>query len=177
MSFFAFPATVALATCLAGCVGVGHHDSSAARGLGSRPLHVPLKDSFAGRISGATGRLIGDQDTLKIELQPGMGVSLRPVTLTLMGSTCRAKRRCLLLSGALKGKIAEEPGIPDRGRTFSISASGVAKPLARVSVVGTVTGVGNARFGHESLRLILTSNAGSVVLSATSAQVAAFTSP
>jgi hypothetical protein len=168
---------LAFAAWIAGCGGVLKHDPTSASALGSQGLAVAPNDSFAAQLAAATGRLTGDHDDVKIALQPGGGVGVRRLTVTLTRSTCHAQRRCLLLAGELKGKIAQQPGIPDRGRTFSIAANGDVKPLGGVSAIGTVTGVGNARFGRESLRLTLKSSTGTVVLTGQTAELPAFSSP
>ena len=168
---------IAVAAWLVGCGGALNQGPTSASALGSPGLPVPPNDSFAGQIAGATARLTGDHDDVKIALQPGSGVGVRRLTIAFTRSTCPAQRPCLLLAGELKGKIAQQPGIPDRGRTFSIAANGDIKPLGRVSATGAVTGVGNARFGRESLRLTLKSSAGTVVLTAQTAELPAFSSP
>jgi hypothetical protein len=116
---------------------------------------------------------------LKVLLAPGAGpaAGVRRLGITLTGSRCPGKPRCLLLAGELAGRIVEARTIPDRGRAFSISASGVINPLGHVSAIGVVTGVGNARFGREALRLTLSGGGGSVMLSGQSAQLPGFSSP
>jgi hypothetical protein len=165
---------IAMAACLAGCGGGPRHDSGSASGPALQALP---RDTFAAHVSGAGAGLRGAQDRLQVELAPGTGTGARPLTVTLTRSSCRGHGRCLLLAGRLAGTITAEPGVLDRGRTFAIAASGVVKQLAHVSATGTVTGVGNARVGRESLRLTLTSAAGSVVLSGQTVELPAFTSP
>ena len=157
------PIAITAAAWLVGCGAAVDHDPSAA----AAQLHVPAKDSFSGRVIQGSGRLAGDRGNVKILLQPGAGVSVRRVTVIVTG----------VAAGTLKGRLTERGGLPDVGRTFALTGSGDVKPLGRVTAAGTVSGVGNARFGHETLRLTLNGAGGSVVMSATSAQVPAFTSP
>ncbi|HWC85464.1 MAG TPA: hypothetical protein VG388_02925 [Solirubrobacteraceae bacterium] len=170
-------AAIALAVSLAACAGGGGRTASTATALASPQGRLALRDVFVGRASGASGRVRGDKGKVTVELRPGRGQRVRGVTVTFTAPSCPAQRRCLRLAGVLTGKLAEAHGIPDVGRSFAVSARGAITPLASVSAAGTATGVGNVRFGHESLRLTLTSRLGSVLVSAASAQVPAFTSP
>jgi hypothetical protein len=154
---------ITVAAWLVGCGAATSHDPSAA----GAQLHVPAKDSFSGRVAQGSGRLAGDRGNIKVRLQPGAGVSVRRVVITVTG----------VLAGALKGKLTQRAGLPDVGRTFAVTGSGNVKRLGHVTAAGTVTGVGNARFGHETLRVTLDAAGGSLVMSATSGQVPAFTSP
>jgi hypothetical protein len=153
---------ITFAAWLVGCGAAANHDPSAA----GAQLRVPAKDSFSGRVQGS-GHFAGDRGNIKVVLQPGAGVSVRRVVITVTG----------VLAGALKGRLTGRAGLPDVGRTFAVTGSGDVKPLGHVTAAGTVTGVGNARFGHETLRLTLRAAGGSLVMSAASGQVPAFTSP
>jgi hypothetical protein len=159
------PIALALAAGLVACGSAHNPDPSAA----SPPVlvHVPAKDSFSGRVVQGSGRFARDRGNVKVLLQPGAGVSVRRVTVTMTG----------VVAGALTGKLTQRAGLPDVGRTFAVTGSGDVKPLGHVTAAGTVTGVGNARFGYETLRLTLHAAGGSVVISATSGQVPAFSSP
>ena len=189
---------IVLAACVAGCGGATTQQSTSASAGSTSALvvtstgaktetspappivpHAASVDSFAGQLSNATGRQAGAQDELQIVLAPGAGptAGVRRLGITLTRSRCSGKPRCLLLAGELAGRIVEARTIPDRGRAFSIVAVGVIKPLGRVSAIGVVTGVGNARFGRESLRLRLSGGSGSVVVSGQSARLPGFSSP
>ena len=157
------PIAITAAAWLVGCGAAAGHDPSVA----AAQLRVPAKDSFSGRVVQGSGRFAGDRGSVKVLLEPGGGLSVRRVTVAVTGA----------LAGSLEGKLTERAGLPDVGRTFTITGSGDVNPLGRVTAAGTVTGVGNARFGRETLRLTLTGAAGSVVISAASGQVPAFTSP
>jgi hypothetical protein len=179
------PIALALAAGLVACGSARSPDPSAATPRSPDPsaasppvlVPVPAKDSFSGQITAATGRFGGDHGNVKVHLQPGSGVTVRTVTVTFAAASCRVQHRCLQLGGKLTGKLTQQAGIPDVGRTFSLTARGIVKPLGRVTALGTVTGVGNVRYGHESLRLTLKGTSGTVVVSASSPQVPSFTSP
>ncbi len=139
---------------------------------------TPAKDSFAGKITAATGKFSGDRGAVTIVLAPGAGQAARHLSVTIKGTVCARKVACVPLAGKLTGTLAPGPRTnPDVGRRFTIAATGTVKPLGHVSATGTVQGTGFINNGHESLTLKLTRPGGTVTIAATSGPVPGFTSP
>jgi len=163
---------IAACTALAACI-------SSAGVFAASKTPTPAKDSFTGRITAATGKFAGDTGNVRIVLAPGPGQAIRHLGVTLQGTLCAAKTRCVILSGKLTGTLAPGPRRnPDVGRSFLIAATGgVVKPLGHVSATGTVQPTGFIANGHETLTLRLTAPGGTVTIAATSGPVPGFTSP
>ena len=139
---------------------------------------TPAKDSFAGKITTATGRFSGDRGSATIVLVPGPGQASRHLGVTIKGTVCARKVACVPLVGKLTGTLAPGPRTnPDVGRRFTITGAGTIKPLGHVSATGTVQGTGFIKNGHESLTLKLTNSGGTVTIVGTSGPVPGFTSP
>jgi hypothetical protein len=149
--------------------------AAAAIGAVGKPTR---NDSFQTRIASATGRLSGHHGHVRIGLFPvASNSATRSLTMTLNPRVCRKTKDCVRLRGTLNGSITRMPSIPDTGSAFTITAHGTVRPLGRVTASGTAHGMGNARFGHETIRLTLTGSGSTVTISGTSAQVPSFSSP
>jgi hypothetical protein len=146
---------------------------------GAAPAQVPAKDSFSGRISGATGSYRGDRGTVAIELSvPSNSNKTRPVTATLRGKPCGRARNCLRLSGKLHGTLTAMPArVADVGAQLSLKAAGPVPPLGRTAMKGTVRGTGFITRGHETIQLTVTAPGGTLTVDASSPTVPGFTSP
>jgi hypothetical protein len=134
-------------------------------------------DSLSGRVSSAQGRWAPDHGRLSVHLTPGAGGATRHLVLRLTGRNCAAHTACVDLQGKLTGTITARRAAPDVGRSFSIVARGQIAPLGTVRASGTVSGTGMIARGRVTLRLTLKSTHGSVVVTASSGLVPAFTSP
>lgn len=167
---------VALAVGLASC-GAQASKLRSTSSLTAYARNVGAADAFTGRMVRGTGRLTGDRASVRFDLHVGSSSRTRKLSMVLTSPPCHGGRHCLSLTGTLKGALVRMAGLPDRGRTFALSASGTLKPLARATATGTVTGTGNIRFGHESLVLTLSTREGQLFLAAQSGQVPGFTSP
>jgi hypothetical protein len=164
-------AAVVAAACLTAC--------GAAAGMpAAHTAAVAPRDAFTGTVAGGNGRYTRPNGRLEIALAPTGSAATRPLRITLTGTRCGARARCLRLTGTVHGTIARRlGGIPDVGQSFTIAASGTISPLGRVSISGTAHGTGNIMYGHESMTLKLSDAKGSVTVSAASGRVPGFTSP
>jgi hypothetical protein len=138
---------------------------------------VPARDRFIGGLSDGTGSLAGARDTVEARLQAPGTTGTRRLTLWILTTGCRAGSACAHLSGSLRGALTPERSLPDIGRHYAITAAGSIPSLGAVAATGTVAGIGNIKFGFETLELRLNAKRGSVRLSARSSRVPAFTSP
>jgi hypothetical protein len=137
-------------------------------------------DSFRARISAATGRLTGRHGRVQIGFFPvASNTRTRSLLITVTPRPCREAHGCARLRGTLNGSITQVQSIPDTGSAFTITAHGTVRPLGHVTVSGTAHGMGNARFGHETVRLTLTrgDGGGAVTVTGTSGRVPGFSSP
>jgi hypothetical protein len=148
---------------------------AAASGAGNHK--PPAKDTFAGEISTASGRFAGDAGRLRIILRPGRGGETRRLRAFLYGDRCGGQPHCLRVHGRLDGTLSEVPTGPDRGKSFKIDADGNVAPAGQVSAGGRVTGTGFIAYGHEQLRLKLSTGSGRITITASSKRVRGFTSP
>ena len=138
------------------------------------------QDSFHGRITSATGRLAGRHGRALIGFFPvASNTRTRSLLITVRPRSCTEARGCARLRGTLNGSITQVQSIPDTGSAFTITAHGTVRPLGHVTASGTAHGMGNARFGHETVRLTLTGRAGdgTVTVTGTSGRVSSFSSP
>lgn len=143
---------------------------------------IPPRNSFAGHIAHASGRLFTLRGNVTVDVlpRPGPPIKLgqtRSVMVILAGSACGAESRCLSLKGTLHGKLVVHRSNPDRGLRLSIDVRGRLIALGPVSVRGVIYGTGNRSGGHERLDVKLVSHRGSLSIVASSPAVCGFTSP
>jgi hypothetical protein len=139
--------------------------------------HVPAKDRFAGKVAATGMRLPAYRGSATIYLDPRQRATTRRLTITVDGRICGGAKRCLRMTGTLRGTIKEQAAKPDRGQTFVIRANGTVAPLGKVSGSGGGQGTGFVRDGRESLRLGLVGRGGQASITAESGLVPGFTSP
>jgi hypothetical protein len=146
--------------------------------LAASGTNVPTKDSFHGRVTGATGAFKGDRGEVAIDLAiRTSNTATRQLTITVRGGRCGSAPRCVQLTGKVTGTITQVPTNPDVGRSFKIDASGTVRPLGLVASSGSAHGTGFIVRAHETLHLTLTTPRGQIVIDARSATVPGFTSP
>ena len=140
---------------------------------------VPARDAFSGRITAATGLFRNDHGHATADLAVSRsGARTRRLTITVRGRLCNKSKRCVRLTGHLKGTItALAHTIPDTGRRFTIRAGGTISRLGHVHVRGSVEGTGFVYRGHERMHLTVSTDAGRIAIDAHSRLVPGFTSP
>jgi hypothetical protein len=139
---------------------------------------VAAKDMFTGVIETATGSFEADHGRVRISLRPEHSTSaVRSVTVGLTALQCRARKRCLKLSGDLTGTLVARRSLPDTGSTFAIHAGGTLARIGRAVGTGVVEGTGFIARGRERLQLNLAASRGHIAIDASSGSVPGFTSP
>jgi len=76
-------------------------------------------------------------------------------------------KKTVSLHGALRGQLHSEFGIPDDGRTFSLSGSGLVAGIGRASIAGNLQTTGFIAQGHAHGTLTLALEHGRITLELT----------
>lgn len=172
---------LAVATAALVVTGCGHSATTSSPTTTVAPAlttpRVPARERFVGTLRDGSGVLSAARDVLEVRLQPAGTTGPRRLTLGIVSMGCRAGGVCVHLIGRLQGKLVPVRTLPDVGRRYAITASGLVHPVGAMTAVGTIAGTGNAAFGYESLQLIVKVKGGSARLSARSGRVPGFTSP
>src|SRR4051812_43811727 len=83
--------------------------------------------------------------------------SVRPWTLSHPHA-----RAAAVLTGTVRGTYVIEPGIPDAGRSYALSGTGVLQPLGSVHGEGNLRTPGFVARGNTTGSLTLTGDTGTV---------------
>jgi hypothetical protein len=136
------------------------------------------QDSFRGGVTSASGAYAGEGGRAEVLLHTRGAGSSRPVTLTFRSLPCQGAPQCVQLDGTLNGRIVTRPGgVPDTGRSSSVTATGRLTTLGSVTAAGIVHGTGFISQGHELLELTLRNRSGRITLRVLTGPVRGFSSP
>jgi hypothetical protein len=178
----AWPVCLVLALGACGAGGSSTQSSGGPGGRGGPPRggdSAPPRDTFMGSIiSGAGAYADRHQAVVKVFIHPHGSGERRLVRLVFASRCGGSSSGCISLNGTAQGRLTGSPrGVPDVGRSYSLSATGRIGSLGRVLIRGEVVGTGFISHAHELLKLTLTAMSGQVTIVAYSAMVKGFTSP